>query len=92
MKRRGFVLIVLGGALAVWPALGYVREFVAVDSCLDAGGSFDYAHSRCDRAEAHPFVPYSERHPDSLRAAAVGGAVVASGIVMVWLDPKRRSK
>jgi len=53
MKRRGVALIVLGGALAVWPALGYVREFVAVDTCLDAGGSFDYTHSRCDHVENH---------------------------------------
>jgi hypothetical protein len=58
MKLRGLVLIVLGGALAVWSAVGYVREVVAVDSCLDAGGSFDYAQSRCDRAETHPFVAY----------------------------------
>jgi hypothetical protein len=85
------VLIVLGGALALWPALGYVREFVAVDSCLDAGGSFDYAHSRCDRAEPHPFVAYSERHPNSLRIPAVGGVVLATGIVMFLLDPQRRN-
>jgi hypothetical protein len=91
MKRRGLLLIVLGGALAVWPALGYVREFVAVDSCLDAGGSFDYAQSRCDRAENHPFVAYSERHPNSLSIAAVGGVVLATGIVMFLLAPQRRN-
>ena len=90
MNRRSLVLIVLGGSLAVWPALGYVREFVAVDSCLDARGSFDYAQSRCDRAETHPFVAYSERHPNSLRIAAVGGVVLATGIVMFLLAPQTR--
>ena len=92
MKRRGLLLIVLGGALAVWPALSYVREFVAVDSCLDAGGSFDYAQSRCDRAETYPFVAYSERHPNSLSIAAVGGVVLATGIVMFLLAPQRRNR
>jgi hypothetical protein len=86
------VLIVLGGALALWPALGYVREFVAVDSCLDAGGSFDYAQSRCDRAETHRFVAYSERHPNSVRIAAAGGVALATGIVMFLPDPDRRNR
>ena len=91
MKRRGLMLIVLGAALATWSSLGYVRDFVAVDSCLDAGGSFDYAQSRCDRAEPHPFIAYSERHPNSLRIAATGGLVLATGIVMFLLDPQRRN-
>ena len=52
MKRR-FALIVLGVALVVWPVLSYIRECVAVDACLDAGGSFDYAQSRCDHLENH---------------------------------------
>lgn len=85
MKRRGLVLIVLGGALAVWPALGYVREFVAVDACLDAGGSFDYTHSRCDHAENHAFIAYSDRHPMSVWIAAAGGIVLATGTVMFFL-------
>ena len=92
MKRRGLVLIVLGGALVVWPALDYVREFLAVDSCLDAGGSFDYAQSRCDRAETHPVVEYSERHANSLRTAAAGGVVLATGIVIFLLVPQRRNR
>jgi hypothetical protein len=46
MRRRGLVLIILGAALAVWPALGYLREFVAVDACLDAGGAFDHRSDR----------------------------------------------
>jgi hypothetical protein len=74
--KRGLVLIVLGGPLVVWPALGYVREFVAVDTCLDAGGSFDYTQSRCDHADA--FVAYSDRHPTSSWIAAAGAVVLAT--------------
>ncbi len=33
-------------ALLAWPA---VEEFLAVDACLDSGGSYDYEHHRCIR-------------------------------------------
>jgi hypothetical protein len=92
MKRRGLVLIVLGGALAVWSAFGYVREVGAVDSCLDAGGSFDYAQSRCDHAETHPAVAYSERHPHVSRVAAVGGVMFATGSMMFLLSSRRQNR
>jgi hypothetical protein len=89
--KGGLMLLVLGGALAVWPAVDYVREFAAVDACLDAGGSFDYAHSRCDRVETHQFVAYSNRHPTSVRIGALGGALFMVGVVVLVREPKRRS-
>ena len=39
-------------------------EFWTVDVCLDRGGSFDYARSRCDFAASHTGGrSYVERHP-----------------------------
>jgi uncharacterized membrane protein HdeD (DUF308 family) len=88
----GLMLLVLGGVLAAWPAVDCLREFVAVDACLDVGGSFDYVQSRCDRGESHEFVAYSDRHPASWRIAAVGGVAFVIGIVMFVLDPKRADR
>jgi hypothetical protein len=90
--KRGLMLLVLGGVLALWPAVDYLREFVAVDACLDAGGSFDYAQSRCDLRESHEFVAYSVRHPASWRIAVLGGVAFVVGVVAFVLDPKRLSR
>lgn len=39
----------------------YGRESLAVDACLDSGGSFDYARLQCDPQSDHPGVPFSPR-------------------------------
>jgi hypothetical protein len=82
MRRRGLALLVLGGALIAGPSFEYVREFLAVDSCLDGGGSFDYAQSRCDQANNHPFIAYSDRHATSLRVG-LAGAILCVGAAML---------
>jgi hypothetical protein len=51
-----------------------------VDSCLDHGGSYDYAMGSCDHAESHPYVPWSARsHGDAPMlqglAFVLGGAL-----------------
>jgi hypothetical protein len=42
--RRVFAWLLLLAALA---AIAPVRRWLAADSCLDAGGAFDYAQGRC---------------------------------------------
>lgn len=44
--RWGFPLLVIGG-LALAPALALVREIVAADKCVAAGGSYDYLRALC---------------------------------------------
>jgi len=39
----------------------YGSEFLKVDSCLDAGGSYDYGRNECDKKENHPYIPYRDR-------------------------------
>ena len=52
-KRHALWLIVVAGASAVVFALAPpVREFIAVDRCLDAGGAFDYAAAECRFGDA----------------------------------------
>jgi drug/metabolite transporter (DMT)-like permease len=74
----GIALIAVGVVVALRPRLS---EFLAVDRCLDEGGSYDYAQGRCDRATNHPYVPWSERSSGSaptLRGLVflLGGALV----------------
>jgi hypothetical protein len=42
-------------------AKDYGSEFLDVDSCLDRGGSYDYAKNKCDFNENHPYIPYVGR-------------------------------
>jgi hypothetical protein len=58
VKRFAIVLFVAGLLLPLAPR---VAEFVAVDVCLDRGGSYDYQRSSCDFSVSHPFIPWSSR-------------------------------
>jgi hypothetical protein len=49
-------------AVLISPLFIYVSEFVAVDRCLDSGGSYDYVRGECDDRENHPYIPFRERH------------------------------
>jgi hypothetical protein len=70
MKRRAAVWLI--GLSLLVPATIYVMEFLAVDDCLDHGGSFDYSAGRCDFAQNHSFVPFHDRHDFLLGASGAG--------------------
>ena len=59
-----------------------VGEFLAVDSCLDSGGSFDYVKSVCDHIGNHPFVAIGWRSGFRL---LVSVSCVAGGITLASL-------
>lgn len=48
----GLVLVVF----AVWFVLPVIRDLLAIDSCLDRGGSFDHVLSACDFSTNHPSI------------------------------------
>jgi hypothetical protein len=52
-------------------------ELLAVDRCLDGGGSFDYTAGRCDFERSHPSRPVSR---SSLRLLG-GGLALALAFV-----------
>jgi len=73
MTRTWIAIAVLAVALAfAWP---FAVEFVAVDRCLDAGGSFDYKSGQCDFKTNHPSIGLWERHGVFLMIAVALGAV-----------------
>ena len=63
--------------VAVW---SFAAERLRVDSCLDAGGSYDYELGRCDHERSHVVVAYTNRHPIVLALAIVGGVLVVTGL------------
>jgi len=41
--------------------IDYGSEFLAVDSCLDSGGSYNYYENSCDHENNHPYSTYLTR-------------------------------
>jgi hypothetical protein len=62
------------------------REFLAVDGCLDAGGSFDYLKQTCDFSQNHAYLASSVRHRALARAAMIGCVtlVAVAGFVIAF--------
>lgn len=51
MARQFFSLVTL--AAAIWFVFPVFSDLMAIDSCLDSGGSFDHLRSVCDLAQSH---------------------------------------
>lgn len=54
-------------------------SFLAVDRCLDGGGSFDYAHRTCDMLHSHPYRPSWH---DDLSLLMLGLGATVAGLVV----------
>jgi hypothetical protein len=64
-------LVALGMALLVlWPV---IRDFIAIDGCIDGGRSFDYVRSVCDMSANHPSVSLPEYQGFRLVATIIFG-------------------
>jgi len=60
MVRTSLAIALIAIAIALaWP---FAAELSAVDRCLDAGCSFDYALGRCDFNVNHPSAGVWQRH------------------------------
>jgi len=82
--RRLRLLVLL--ALVPLSAL-LLREGIAVDSCLDRGGSFDYPLGRCDLQTSHRPSGFAGRH-----GVLTGATVVAVGGLLVAGVLRRRAR
>ena len=49
------VVLLIGTTAFIWPQL---TLFLASDSCMGVGGSFDFLRSRCDFKQTHPYVTF----------------------------------
>ncbi|ROZ63875.1 hypothetical protein EEB15_29265 [Ramlibacter sp. WS9] len=67
MARRVVGALVV--ALGLWILLPVLRDMVAIDSCLDKGGSFDHVRSTCDFEQSHVSLSLFERQGFRLVAA-----------------------
>jgi hypothetical protein len=43
-----FILVLFSPVLFLWVTYGFNSDFLAIDSCLDSGGAWDYEKSSCD--------------------------------------------
>ena len=62
MPRKSSILALGAAILTVVLAWLFVSEFLEVDRCLDAGGSFNYASGQCDFKSNHPYVSFWSRY------------------------------
>lgn len=86
MKRTHWIILAVLLAAPAAFAVTYAREFLAVDSALDAGASYDYRTGRADFTQSHPFIPFAERH-STLRTVAAWSSLGAVGYtvaVVIW--------
>jgi hypothetical protein len=95
MARRlvGAAFLLIAIATVAPPAKTYTSEWLAVDSCLDSGGSFNYGTMECDHTTNHPYVPFERRHPGMMRSLRIKALFMAPvGLLglalLVW--PTRR--
>ena len=91
--RLGSFLIVLGAMLlASSVVVPYVREYSAVDTCLDRGGSFDYEKGACvmqGPPTTHPVIPFRARHRAATPVLIAGGALFVLGLCLhMWKRPR----
>jgi hypothetical protein len=74
VKTHVLILIALL-VIPLFCAVSFLREFIAAESALDSGASFDYASGTADHTRNHPYIPFSERHGSLLLVSGVSFAV-----------------
>jgi uncharacterized membrane protein YciS (DUF1049 family) len=79
MKRYMIIhLIILMPAIIL--VATYAKEFIVVDKCLDAGGSYNYMAGECDFNISHQVLPFNERHSLLYMVGIFSGIIGAAGL------------
>jgi hypothetical protein len=89
IARITIILVVAGFVAALLPG---VREWLAVDACLDSGAVYDYANRVC-RTDVQSLPSHPIRFlqvPD--QGSLVVAALVAIALLRVFVTLERRSK
>jgi hypothetical protein len=91
-STRWFVSRQILSAIALLTALWFVfpifSDLMAIDSCLDKGGSFDHIHSVCDFGQSHPSMSLFGRQGFRIVAAVVL-ALPAFLALTKWLQGRK---
>jgi len=69
-------------AIATAAAWSILRHLLAVDACLDRGGSYNYLVSSCSLVETSSFMPLYQSHGFPIVASIVFGLL---GLRSLWL-------
>jgi uncharacterized membrane protein HdeD (DUF308 family) len=76
VRLLGITLLLAGAFTMVAP----IRTHAELDSCLDAGGSYDYSNAQCDHQASHqrvtPSVPIWVRLGGAIALALAGGVLL----------------
>ena len=82
VKKHTLILVALL-LIPLFCAVAYVRDFIAADSALDSGASFDYISGRADHSVNHSFISFSHRHGTLLVMSGVslGAALVYASFI-----------
>ena len=83
-KKIAAITLLVVASVLTWT---WVAEFLAVDACLDSGGSYDYERSVCDHQSSHP---PGERRGRLLLGGALASAVAAALLFKTSLRKQRQ--
>ncbi len=77
--------LILAGLGVLGVGAHWGRDFLRIDSCLDAGHVYDYAREVCDTEAYHlPVTSYEARHPHVIRGGALVTLVGLFGAGATW--------
>jgi hypothetical protein len=82
--------LIISSLLIILPfaflAKDYGFERMAVDSCLDSGGSYDYEIIKCDKNKNHTYTSYYQRKNELILSCI---AISLLGIVVLVLTRRK---
>lgn len=83
-ERSMYLLVLISWSAAVYAAFAFVGTYLAPDSCLDAGGSFNYAAWECSRESNHQYLAVAITQVPGfwIMAASVSAALLISAYVL----------
>ncbi|MES9942082.1 MAG: hypothetical protein ABW104_12135 [Candidatus Thiodiazotropha sp. 6PLUC2] len=95
MKWRIFVACAFL-LLAIFGA-GFYPEFMALDKCLDTGGSYDYENCRCDYKTTHEYkkehsCKFKGESMEWLKIISVVGAFLIIGVGLYYVFERLKAK
>jgi len=76
------VVLLAIALLLAWPQ---AQQFLAVDACLDSGGSYNYAVGVCDHQASHPYIETAGSWSLWFAAALVVLAALAPPLIIRWV-------
>ena len=59
----------------------FLSEFLAVDSALDAGASYNYATGEADYSQNHHYIPFYSRYPILCLASLISMGALSAMVI-----------